>query len=86
MVSIILSNQVQFNYVDSRGDNFRVAFAKLGTLHSILPNNVNVMALTAAATQETLKCVENRLDLKDIALIGLHSGRPNIKYIVKPAV
>ena len=44
------------------------------------------MALTATATQETLKCVENRLDLKDVALIGLYSGRPNIKYIVKPSV
>ncbi|XP_065884181.1 ATP-dependent DNA helicase RecQ-like isoform X2 [Dysidea avara] len=68
------------------GDNFRVAFAKLGTLRSILPTSVNVMALTATATQEILKCVENRLDLKDVVLIGIHSGRPNIKFIVKPSI
>ena len=75
-----------FYSVTSRGDNFRVAFAKLGTLRSILPNSVNVMALTATATQEILKCVENRLDLKDVVLIGIHSGRPNIKFIVKPSI
>ena len=64
-----------FYSVTSRGDNFRVAFAKLGTLRSILPNSVNVMALTVTATQEILKCVENHLDLKDVVLIGIHSGR-----------
>lgn len=63
-----------------------MAFSKLGNLRSILPSHVNVLALTATATQETLKCVEDRLAMKDVALIGIHPGRVNIKYIVKLSI
>jgi len=45
-----------------------------------------VLAFTATATEETLGCVEDRLAMKDVILIGLHSSRPNIKYIVKPSI
>ena len=69
-----------------RGDNFCVAFSKLGTLRSIIPNHVNVLALTATSTQETFKCVKDRLAMKDVVLIGMHPGRPNIKYVVKPSI
>jgi len=69
-----------------RGDKFRVQFSKLGTLHSLLPNHINVLALTATATKDTLKCVEDCLAMKDVILIGLHSSRPNIKYIVKTTI
>jgi len=62
-----------------------IAFSKLGTLRSILPYHVNVLALTATATQETFKCVKDRLAIKDVALIGMPS-RANIKYIVKPSI
>ena len=55
--------ECQFLY---RGDSFRVAFAKLGTLRSILPSHVNVLALTATATHETFKCVEDRLELRNV--------------------
>jgi len=51
-----------------------------------LPNHVNVLALTATATQGTFKCVKDRLAMKDVALIGMHPGRANIKYIVEPSI
>ena len=44
-----------------RGDEFRVEFSKLGTIHSLLPNHVNVFALTATATKETLRVLKTAL-------------------------
>ena len=38
------------------GDQFRKAFSMIGNLRSIIPSNVNVMALTAIATTETYQC------------------------------
>ena len=41
------------------GDQFRISFSRIGNLRSIVPSNVNIMALTATATHETYtKCVE----------------------------
>ena len=41
--------------IQTWGDEFRMAFAEIGNLRSIIPQQVNIMALTATATQETLK-------------------------------
>lgn len=38
-------------------DNFRVAFARVGDLRSLVPAHVNVLALTATATQKTLQVI-----------------------------
>jgi len=35
-----------------RGDEFRIAYSEIGTLRSIIPRNINILALTATATQE----------------------------------
>ena len=45
-----------------------------------------MLALTATATQGTFECVKERLAMKDVALIGLHPGRHNIKYTVKSSI
>ena len=45
-----------------------------------------MLVLTATATQDTFECVKDRLPMKDVALIGLHPGRRNIKFIVKPTI
>ena len=45
-----------------------------------------MLALTTTAIQETFECVKECLAMKDVALIGLHPGRHNIKYIVKPSI
>ena len=67
-----------------RGDEFRTAFAKLGNIRCLLPEKVNVLALTATATKETLECVICRLAMYQPIIIGLPPDRPNIKLIVKP--
>jgi len=69
-----------------RGDAFRKSFAEIGTLRSILPKSVNVLALTATATKQTVDCVVERLSMKEPAIIGANVGRGNIKYIVKPRI
>ena len=66
-----------------RGDSFRLAFAEIGTLRSLLPNSVNVSALTATATKATMDCIVEKLSLKCPEVIGLPPNRKNIKYIVK---
>ena len=40
-----------------RGNDFRVAYAHLGELRSVINENVNVMALTATATKENYEAV-----------------------------
>ena len=39
--------------VKTWGDEFRLAFAQIGELRSLIPASVNVIALTATATSET---------------------------------
>ena len=65
-----------------RGDDFRTAFADLGSIRSLLPSTVNIMALTATATKATVSIVVSRLAMQDPAIIGLAPDRPNIKLVV----
>lgn len=61
-----------------------MAFSKIGELHSIVPDHVNVLALTGTATPEVVKAVKNKLSLNDIAIVGIPPTRDNIKYHVEP--
>ena len=71
------------NFFTCRGDEFRRAYSELGTLRSIIPREVNILALTATATQETLDVVTDRLSLKAPVVVGLQPDKDNIKYLVK---
>ena len=68
-----------------RGDTFRKTFFEIGTLRSLIPKSVNVMALTATATNQTISVVSSHLAMDDPMIIGLNADRSNIKYIVKPS-
>ena len=68
-----------------RGDTFRKAFFEIGTLRSLIPKSVNVMALTATATNRTISVVTSHLAMDDPVIIGLNTDRSNIKYVVKPS-
>ena len=70
--------------INYRGSTFRTAFARLGELRGLLANNVNVMALTATATTDTLEAVKVRLTMPNPIVIGLPPHRRNIFYCVKP--
>lgn len=68
------------------GDKFRVAFAKLGDLRSVVPSETNVMALTATATQKTFHVIKERLSMSDPVLVSMSPLRNNISYRVLPKV
>jgi bloom syndrome protein len=72
--------------VKSWGDNFRVAFAKIGDIRSLLPTSVNILALTATATRETYKIVCDRLSMPQPALIAVSPCKSNIFYTVLPEI
>ena len=67
------------------GDQFRKAFSMIGNLRSIIPSNVNVMALTAIATTETYQCALRQISMSDPVLVALSPDRGNIVYTVCPA-
>ncbi len=60
--------------------DFRTAFAHLGEIRSIIPERVNVLAVTA--TNSTFKTVCVRQAMLRPVLIGLPPHRQNIKYTV----
>ena len=75
-------------FIFCRGDKFRVEFARLGEVRSLIPPNVNVMALTATATQPTRKEIIKRLEMKKPVFIYMPPAKPNIVYVVldKPTI
>lgn len=73
----------KFMYALYRGNDFRRAFAEIGSIRSLIPKSVNVIALTATATKETLDCVIQHLSMENPVIIGLPPNRLNIKYIVE---
>ena len=63
-----------------------MSFARLGELRSLIPVSVNIIALTATATWDTLKVVQSRLSMPNPVVIGLPPHRGNIFYSVQPYV
>ena len=51
-----------------------------------MPKSVNVLALTATATNETVDCVIEHLSMKNPNIIGHNADRSNIKYVVGPKI
>ena len=78
-----LLNCIIFLY---RGDQFRTAYASLGDLRSIIPSNVNFMALTATATHATFEIVKERLSLHNPIVIGVSPNRPDIFLSLVPSM
>ena len=69
----------------SRGDEFRTVFACIGEVRCLIPSNVNVIALTATATFDTLSVVTQRLSLYKPAIVAVSPNRANIKLTVQPS-
>lgn len=66
--------------VKTWGDEFRTAFSQIGEMRSLIPTGVNIMALTATATTDTLRIVSNRLCMVNPVIIALPPYRDNITY------
>ena len=69
--------------VKTWGDQFRRSFARIGDLRSLLPKNVNVLALTATATAETLDVVIQRLSMHNVYLVAMPPCQNNIFFALK---
>jgi len=69
-----------------RGDEFQIAFTQIGDLRSIIPDEVNVLALTGTVTSSIYDSVLKRLSLKDPTVVGDSPSRDNIKYFVEPLI
>ncbi len=68
------------------GDKFRRVFGEIGDLRSLISGNVQVMALTATATEETLSIVTKKLSMRKPTLIALSPFRVNIACKVHPKI
>ena len=62
------------------GDDFRPEFKKLGRLRSIIPKNVNIMALTATATDTLRLSVEKILGMIDSVVIEQSPDKGNVFF------
>ncbi len=72
--------------VQTWGESFRIAFAEIGNLRSIIPSEVNIMALTATVTQKTFKTILERLALRHPKIISVSPQQDNIFFKVSPPV
>ena len=66
------------------GDQFRKAFALIGSLRRLSPSEVPVLALTATALMDTYQEVLNQLSMKNPNLIALSPDRSKIVYSFHP--
>ena len=48
----------------NKAEDFRQVFHEIGSLRSLVPKSVKIMALTATATQDTFDCVLEHLSLE----------------------
>ena len=69
-----------------RGDEFRKEFSRLGEVRSILPSNVNVLALTATAPRGMRIDIQKALGMAGPLVITASPDKPNIILSVHPYV
>ena len=72
--------------VKTWGDQFRVAFAKIGDMRSLIPSRVNMLALTATVTNKAYGIVCNRLSMTNPVLIAKSPCKKNIYFKVLPEI
>lgn len=69
-----------------RGDKFRMEYACLGNVRSILSPDVNVMALTATATNTLQKEICDALGMKNPTIVSVSPDKHNVSFHVSPFV
>ena len=65
-----------------RGDTFRIVMAKLGDLRSLVPSSVQMMALTATATNSDRVAISRTLGLRCPFVLARSPAKANISYSV----
>lgn len=66
-----------------RGTTFRKSYLELGSIRSLIPATVRIMALTATATKTTRRAVFNILGMVSPSIVAEVPNKRNIKYFVK---
>ena len=66
-----------------RGECFRREFGKLGEIRSLIPQHVNLLALTATATVSTRSKIIRILGMKDPAVTATSPDKANLSFCVK---
>ncbi len=66
----------------SRGESFRTELSHLGEIRSIVPEGINVMALTATATLSTRKFIIRNLSMTNPTVVYMPPVKDNIAYYV----
>ena len=70
-VDTIIMQCLKIDVCCNRGDTFRTTLKRIGEIRSLIPDRVNVMALTATATRKLQKCIEDILGMNKPALITI---------------
>ena len=66
-----------------RGDKFQHEFSRIRELQSVIPSNVNLMALTAAASNSLRRQVMKTLGMRNASVISVPPNKNKIKFIVR---
>lgn len=77
-------NKFIFHFPSFRGTSFKREYGNIYQIHSVLPNKVNVMALTTTASPETKRVILNSLEMVDAFVLERIPNKTNIKYTVCP--
>lgn len=67
-----------------RGKSFRQDYGRIGEVLSLLPDGVNVMALTATASVSSRTSIVSSLMMRNPHIISISPHKKNIVYFVRP--
>ena len=71
-----------FRFTSCRGDDFRVEFSRLGEVRSLIPKDVNIMALTVTATQSLRGAVCKTLEMDNPVVVTISPDKTNMVFLV----
>lgn len=86
MVSIIQVSSCYSIAGFYRGETFRKLMSRIGEIRSLIPEKVNIMALTATATTKLRREVTDIIGLNNEVVVSISPEKPNIAYMVKDFV
>ena len=80
---MILGGDESIHFAFTRGTSFRKTFARIGEVRSIIPQYVNVMALTATASKTMRRDIIQKLGMTNTKVINISPEKRNVFLAVK---
>ena len=78
VVAAVIADSVYFLCFPFRGDSFRREVTHLGETRSVVPESINLMALTATATLCTRRFITRSLSMINPAVVYIYPVKYNI--------